>query len=88
LVGPGLIAAGTMTVVNSWNEFFLALILTSSPESRTIATGMYLFQGQYGNNAWNIVAAVAVAATLVPLVLFAFFQRHMIDGLSQGAIKG
>lgn len=88
LIGPGLIAASTLIIVNTWNEFFLAFILTTSPESRTIATGMYLFQGQYGSNAWNLVAAAAVVAILVPLLLFAFFQNYMVGGLSQGATKG
>jgi multiple sugar transport system permease protein len=88
LMGPGLIAAGTMIVVNTWNEFFLAFILTSSPASRTIATGMYLFQGQYGNSAWNLVSAAAVVTILVPLLLFALFQNYMVGGLSAGATKG
>jgi ABC-type glycerol-3-phosphate transport system permease component len=88
LIGPGLIAAGTMIVVSTWNEFFLAFILTSSPASRTIATGMYLFQGQYGNSAWNLVSAAAVVTILVPLLLFALFQNYMVGGLSAGATKG
>ncbi|HEX2864793.1 MAG TPA: carbohydrate ABC transporter permease [Deinococcales bacterium] len=88
LVGPGLLAAGTMVVVNAWSEFFLALMLTSSQASRTIATGMFLFQGQYGMSAWNLVSAAAVVATIVPLLLFAFFQNAMVGGLSRGAVKG
>ncbi|WP_019586584.1 carbohydrate ABC transporter permease [Deinococcus apachensis] len=87
LVRPGLLAAGTMVIVNAWNEFFLALILTSSVNSRTIATGMYMFQGQYGTNAWQVVSAAAIVATLVPLLLFAFFQNHMVGGFSAGAVK-
>jgi ABC-type glycerol-3-phosphate transport system permease component len=88
LVGPGLLAAGTMVVVNAWSEFFLALMLTSSAESRTIATGMFLFQGQYGTSAWNLVSAAAVVATIVPLLIFAIFQNYMVGGLSGGAVKG
>ena len=88
LIGPGLIAASTLIIVNTWNEFFLAFILTTSEKSRTIATGMYLFQGQYGTNAWNLVSAAAVVAIVVPLLLFALFQNYMVGGLSQGATKG
>ena len=88
LIGPGLIAAGTLIVVSTWNEFFLAFILTSSPSSRTIATSVYLFQGQYGNSAWNLVSATAIVTIAVPLLLFAFFQNYMVGGFSAGATKG
>ena len=88
LIGPGLIAAGTMIVVSTWNEFFLAFILTSSPASRTIATSVYMFQGQYGDSGWNLVSATAVVTIAVPLLLFALFQNYMVGGLSAGATKG
>ncbi|HNR68374.1 MAG TPA: carbohydrate ABC transporter permease [bacterium] len=83
---PGLGATAIFAFLGSWNEFFFALILTSSDATQTIPVGIGLFVGEY-LDVWNQMSAAAVLFSLPPLVLFLLVQRTFIKGLSAGAIK-
>ncbi|MFJ8142335.1 carbohydrate ABC transporter permease [Streptomyces sp. NPDC096013] len=76
----------TVTIFNSltiWNGFLLPLILTQSPDRRTLPLALWTFQGQYGVNVPAVLAAV-VLTTLPVLVLYAFGRRQLLSGLSAG----
>jgi raffinose/stachyose/melibiose transport system permease protein len=76
----------TVTIFNSltiWNGFLLPLILTQSPERRTLPLALWTFQGQYGVNVPAVLAAV-VLTTLPVLVLYAFGRRQLLSGLTAG----
>ncbi len=83
---PGIGATALFAFLASWNEFFFALIMTSSDATRTIPVGIGLFVGEY-LDVWNQMAAAAVLFSLPPLILFSMLQRTFIKGLSAGAIK-
>ncbi|MBD3385665.1 ABC transporter permease subunit, partial [candidate division KSB1 bacterium] len=83
---PGLGATALFAFLGSWNEFFFALILTSSDSTRTIPVGIGLFVGEY-RDVWNQMAAAAVFFSIPPLVLFMMLQKTFVKGLSAGAIK-
>jgi ABC-type glycerol-3-phosphate transport system permease component len=85
LVAPGLAAVAIFCFIFSWNEFFYALIMTHS-KSRTVPVGVQGFIGLYGIK-WGEMTAAASLAT-VPILAFAIAtQKHLVRGLTLGAIK-
>jgi multiple sugar transport system permease protein len=86
LAAPGLAATAILCFILSWNEFLYAFILAAF-ESRTLTVGIPGLVTPHGT-LWGQVAAVAVVATL-PIILFTFLvQRHLVRGLTFGAVKG
>jgi multiple sugar transport system permease protein len=83
---PGIGATALFAFLGSWNEFFFALILTSSDSTKTIPVGIGLFVGEY-LDIWNQMAASAVLFSLPPLILYALMRKTFVKGLSAGAIK-
>ncbi|MCL8024474.1 carbohydrate ABC transporter permease [Nocardioides bruguierae] len=71
----------------SWNEFLIALIMLQDPSSRTAPAGLGAFVGEYSVNI-PLLAAGAVIVSTPPVLLYAFMQRFVISGLTQGAVKG
>ncbi|MCL2248156.1 MAG: carbohydrate ABC transporter permease [Oscillospiraceae bacterium] len=87
LLLPGLVATGSYAFVNAWNSFLLPLILLNDPNSFTLTLGLRSLIGQYTVNFGRLAAAGVIC--LVPAVLlFAYIQKHMVVGLTAGAIKG
>jgi raffinose/stachyose/melibiose transport system permease protein len=87
LAKPAVVGVAMLTLVNVWNEFVFALVLLGSKEVLTIPVGVRNLQGQYGGETHLIAAALAIAV-VPPLVVYALAQRHLIRGLTAGAVKG
>ena len=85
LVVPGLIATGVLALVFSWNEFSVALNLTSRGTA-TVPVGIANFAEQYEVQNGNMAAA-AVLSTIPALILMMFGQRFVVQGLTMGAVK-
>jgi ABC-type glycerol-3-phosphate transport system permease component len=83
---PGMGATALFAFLGSWNEFFFALILTSSDTTRTIPVGIGLFVGEY-LDVWNQMSAAAVLFSIPPLILYMIMRKTFIKGLAAGAIK-
>ncbi|MFC0475769.1 carbohydrate ABC transporter permease [Robertmurraya beringensis] len=86
LVRPGLAAASILVFVRTWNEFMIALTLTSSDESRTIPVGLRNALGERMGDL-GPMAAYAIISIIPILILFFACQKHFVSGLSQGASK-
>lgn len=88
LVWPGLLTVGLFAFLNSWNEFFGALVLLSDQQAFTLPLLVAAVQvGRYGAVDWGAVQA-GVTAMMVPcLVLFLLLQRFYVRGLTAGAVK-
>ncbi|HUF11118.1 MAG TPA: carbohydrate ABC transporter permease [Rhodothermales bacterium] len=86
LILPGLGATALFAFLGSWNEFFFALLLTTSDSVRTIPVGIGLFVGEY-QDVWNQMSAAAVLFSVPPLVLFMMMRKTFVKGLSAGAIR-
>ena len=83
----GLVTAGTFCFIYSWNEFNMAMLLTSSIESRTIQLGIKFFTSQFVTDYSSMYAAVII--TIIPsVVIYMFFHDKIIGGLTAGAVKG
>lgn len=88
IMAPGLIAAAIYTFLIAWDEYLFAATLTSRPEMRTLPPGIVQsFVGQFYLN-WPNVMAASVLITIPVTVLFIFFQKYLVQGLTAGAIKG
>jgi len=74
-------------MVPIWNDLWFPLILAPGDGTRTITLGVQQFVGQYVTD-WNAVLASLTLAIIPVLVLYAFFSRQLIAGLTQGAVKG
>jgi multiple sugar transport system permease protein len=85
LIWPGLAATSVFIVIQSWNEFVLALFLTSF-NARTVPTMVTMFLSVSGI-VWGEMAAVGVITTLPVLVFTLLAQKYLIRGLTFGAIK-
>ncbi|MDB5554050.1 MAG: transporter permease [Rhizobium sp.] len=85
LVTPGLIAAGVLAFVFSWNEFSVALNLTSRATA-TVPVAIARFAQQY-EIQYGQMAAASVLSTLPALILMFFGQRFVVQGLTMGAVK-
>ena len=85
-LASGLIAAGFIVFVYAWNEFIIAVSLASKQDMRLISVGLYFYLSEFGIE-WGKIAASAMLSLLPPAVLFFILQRHLIHGLSAGAVK-
>jgi multiple sugar transport system permease protein len=83
---PGIATTGILVFIFSYNEFLYALTFTTSPEKRTIPVFLSLLASGH-KDPWGEIAAASVVAVL-PLVIVALaFQRHVVSGLTGGAVK-
>lgn len=86
LAAPGLIATAIFTIIATYNDFIIALTLTSTPVAQTIPVGISTLIGKI-QIQWGPMAAGGVVGAL-PIVIFAIaVQRHFVRGLTLGAVK-
>ena len=87
LMRPALAAVVVLTMVASWNNFFLPLLVLNNEQLYTLPLGIMQFQGQFGTDWGRVLAFVSLA--LVPTVGFYLLaERQIVDGLTAGAVKG
>ena len=83
---PGLVSVGMYTFMQSWNEYLFALALTKTNDMRTVPVGINLLMGQHAYE-WNQMMAMSVLGSLPILLLFLFFQKYFIAGMTAGSVK-
>ena len=87
IVKPGFAALAIFTFINTWNEYFMQLVMLSSRKNLTIALGVATLQAELSTNYGLIMAGAALAA--VPIVtVFLLFQKYFTQGITMGAVKG
>ena len=84
---PALAVLATLQFTWIWNDFLYPIIFTQSDEMRTIMVGLITMKGQY-RVAYGAQGAMAVVASIPTLLIFIFFQRYFIKGMTMGAVKG
>ena len=86
LAAPGLVATAIFAIILTYNEFLFALVLTSTPAAQTMPVGASTLIGRI-NVDWGAMSAAGVIGAL-PIVLFAILvQKHLVRGLTVGAVK-
>jgi len=88
LAAPGALSTALLVFIYSFNEFLFALMLTTDYHARTIPVGIALFEGLHGQLPWGHLMAIAVISIVPVVLLTAIFQRRIVQGLVQGAVKG
>lgn len=87
LAAPAMATGAILIFVFSWNEFLFPLILNSDSNMKTLTVGIQMYQGEY-EFPWAPISAGITLTTAPLIILILFFQRKMIEGLTQGAVKG
>jgi multiple sugar transport system permease protein len=86
LAAPGLVATGIFTAITTYNEFLFALVLTSTPTAETMPVGAATLIGRINIDTGAMSAAGVIGA--LPIVVFSIFvQKHLVRGLTMGAVK-
>lgn len=86
-VKPALATVAIFSFMNNWNDFLGPLIYLDSPAKRTLALGLYAFQGQYSTD-WNYLMAASAVVMLPLLILFFAGQKYFIQGVVISGVKG
>ncbi|MGL6278281.1 MAG: sugar ABC transporter permease [Gaiella sp.] len=88
LAAPVLAVVGLFSFVGTFNEFAIASVLLELNEKRTLPLGLQIFiDDQYGER-WGPFAAGVLIAAVPAVILFAYLQRFIVSGLTQGSVKG
>ena len=87
LARPALATATIFTFLATWDEFAWALTIITSPEKQTLPIAIALLQGPKGTQ-WGLVFAASILAIMPVIFVFLAFQRHFVQGLTSGAVKG
>ena len=85
---PTLVTFALITVVAKWNEYFWPLLVATDDSTRTLPLGLTQLQNSEGQTEWGVVMAGAVLVIGPVLALFLWSQRHIVEGLTAGSVKG
>jgi sn-glycerol 3-phosphate transport system permease protein len=85
---PVLATLVLLTVVQRWNDYLWPLIVTSSTDMRVLSVGIALLFSRETGTAWGMVMAGTIFVVLPILALFLLVQRHIVEGIAAGAVKG
>jgi len=87
LARSGIVTAGTFCFIYAWNEFIMAMLLTSSLSARTIQLGIRFFTSQFISDYTGMFAAIVLS--IVPsVIIYTLLHDRIISGLTAGAVKG
>src|SRR5690625_584869 len=82
---PGILAVGVFAFITAWGEVLFASVLTDT-ETRTLSIGLKLYTSQV-DTLWNELLAPSLTISLPVIIAFMLVQRHLVSGLSAGAVK-
>jgi multiple sugar transport system permease protein len=85
---PALVVTSVNTFLLNWNSFLLPFVLTNSDRVRTLPVGLaILAQGEHSVD-WGLLMAGSTLAAIPTVAAFALFQRHIVRGITEGAVRG
>jgi raffinose/stachyose/melibiose transport system permease protein len=89
MITPILFVGTVFLAISVWNEFFLSIYLLPSQETATLPLTLYQFaSASQFSLRWNLVFAHVILSNLPLLIMYLFFQRKVIGGLTEGALNG
>ena len=87
LAKTGFMVTGLMSFVTNWNELLLAMVFISNEAKKTLPVSLTKFVGPYNTNYCQMFAAI-VLAIIPTIIVYCMFSNQIVDGLTQGAVKG
>ena len=87
LARPGLVAVALFTFLIAWNSYLWALVLTTDASMHVLSGGVANMVGEY-RVQWNELMAAAVIAAVPVMLLFSFLEKHLVNAITSGAVKG
>ncbi|MBS6396345.1 MAG: carbohydrate ABC transporter permease [Clostridiales bacterium] len=87
MVKPGIGALAIFTFINSWNDYFMQLIMLTSTNNLTISLGIAKLQAENSTDFGLIMAGATLAAVPI-IIIFIAFQKYFTQGITMGAVKG
>ena len=87
MVKPGVGACAIFTFINSWNDYFMQLIMLTSSKNLTISLGIATMQGENATDFGLLMAGAALASVPI-IIVFLIFQKYFTKGITMGAVKG
>ena len=87
MIKPGVGACAIFTFINSWNDYFMQLIMLMSTEELTISVGIATMQGENSTDFGLLMAGSALASIPI-IIVFLIFQKYFTKGITMGAVKG
>ncbi len=87
MIKPGIGALAIFTFINSWNDYFMQLIMLTSSSNLTISLGIATMQAENSTDYGLIMAGAALAAVPI-IIVFLIFQKYFTKGITMGAVKG
>ena len=87
IIKPGIGALAIFTFINSWNDYFMQLIMLTSNTNLTISLGIATMQAENSTDYGLIMAGAALASVPI-IVVFLMFQKYFTQGITMGAVKG
>lgn len=87
MIKPGVGALAIFTFINSWNDYFMQLIMLTSGSNYTISVGIATLQAETSIDTGMLMAGAALASVPI-IIVFLFFQKYFTQGITMGAVKG
>ena len=87
MIKPGVGACAIFTFINSWNDYFMQLIMLASTKNLTISLGIATMQGESSTDYGLLMAGAALASVPI-IIVFLVFQKYFTKGITMGAVKG
>ena len=87
MIKPGVGACAIFTFINSWNDYFMQLIMLTSNKNLTISLGIATMQGESSTDYGLLMAGAALASVPI-IIIFLIFQKYFTKGITMGAVKG
>ena len=87
MIKPGVGACAIFTFINSWNDYFMQLIMLTSTSNLTISLGIATMQGEVVVDYGLLMAGSALASVPI-IIVFLIFQKYFTKGITMGAVKG
>ena len=87
MVKPGIGALAIFTFINSWNDYFMQLVMLASNANATISLGIATLQAETSVDTGMLMAGAALAAVPI-IIVFLIFQKYFTQGITMGAVKG
>ena len=87
MIKPGVGACAIFTFINSWNDYFMQLIMLTASKNLTISLGIATMQGESSTDYGLLMAGAALASVPI-IIVFLIFQKYFTKGITMGAVKG